>query len=230
MKNNSVSGGGSFSLSRLVDDFRQLDPNDPGVWPLAPKLVILALLFVVALLGAWWFDWKDQLSTLEKRQAEEIQLKEDWKSKKLQAINLDEYRKQLAEINRQFGALLKQLPNRSEMEALLVDINQAGKGRGLQFEYWKPGQESVKDFYAELPISITLTGNYHDFGQFASDVSKLPRIVTLRDLVVSAKDNTKDIVGGALKMDVTAVTYRYLDEEEVAKQKREKQAAKNVKK
>lgn len=230
MRNISVSGGGGFSFTRLVDDFRQLDPNDPGVWPFAPKLVILVLFFCVALLGAWWFDWKDQLETLEKRQAEEIQLKEDWKSKKLQAINLDEYRKQLAEINRQFGALLKQLPNRSEMEALLVDINQAGKGRGLQFEYWKPGQESVKEFYAELPISITLTGNYHDFGQFASDVSKLPRIVTLRDLMVSPKDNNKDIVSGVLKMDVTAVTYRYLDEEEVAKQRREKQAAKNAKK
>lgn len=219
MKQTPAPGVSGFSFNRLLDDFRQLDPNDPGVWPLAPKVVVLILIFLAALGAAYWFDWKDQLETLEKRGVEEIQLKEDWKSKKMQAINLDEYRKQLAEINRQFGALLKQLPSRSEMETLLVDINKAGKGRGLQFEYWKPGQESIKDFYAELPISITLTGSYHDFGQFAGDVAKLPRIVTLRDLSVGTKEKES-----VLKMDVTAMTYRYLDEEEVAKQKREKAA------
>lgn len=219
MNQTPAPGVSGFSFNRLIDDFRQLDRNDPGVWPLAPKVVVLIFIFLAALGAAYWFDWKDQLGTLDKREAEELQLKEDWKSKKMQAINLDEYRKQLAEINRQFGALLKQLPNRSEMEALLVDINQAGKGRGLQFEYWKPGQESIKDFYAELPISITLTGNFHDFGQFAGDVSKLPRIVTLRDLSVGTKEKES-----VLKMDVTAMTYRYLDEEEVAKQKREKAA------
>jgi len=223
MKKTSVPGAAGFSFGRLVDDFRQMDPNDPGVWPLAPKVVVLVLLLAAAVGAAWWFSWKDQLETLEQRQVEEQKFKDEWISKKKQAVNLDEYRKQLAEIDRQFGALLKQLPNRSEMEALLVDINQAGRGRGLQFEYWKPGQEMVRDFYAELPIAIGLTGSYHDFGQFAGDIAKLPRIVTLRDLSVGLN---KD---GGLKMDVTAVTYRYLDEEEVAKQRREK-AAKDAKK
>jgi len=223
MKKTETPGANGFSFDRLIDDFRQLDPNDPGVWPTAPKVVVLLVLLLVALGAAWWFSWKDQLDSLEQRQAEEQKLKDDWVSKKKQAVSLDEYRKQLAEIDRQFGALLKQLPNRAEMEALLVDINQAGRGRGLQFEYWKPGQESTKDFYAELPIAIGLTGSYHDFGQFAADIAKLPRIVTLQDLSVGLN---KD---GVLKMDVTAVTYRYLDEEEIAKQRREKVAA-NTKK
>lgn len=218
-----AGGSGGFSLGRLADDFRQIDPNDPGVWPLAPKVALLIVLLLAALFAAWWFSWKDQIEQLEQKQTEEVKLKDEWVSKKRQAVNLGEYQKQLAEIDRQFGALLKQLPNRSEMEALLVDINQAGRGRGLQFEYWKPGQEMVRDFYAELPIAIGLTGSYHDFGQFAGDIAKLPRIVTLRDLTVGLN---KD---GGLKMDLTAVTYRYLDEEEVAKQRREK-AAKETKK
>lgn len=221
MKKNAAVKPAGFSFTRLADDFKNLDPNDPGVWPAAPKLLALLLLFAAVLGGAWYIDWKDQWETLEQRQVEEQKLKDDWVAKKKQAVNLDEYRKQLAEIDRQFGALLKQLPNRSEMESLLVDINQAGRGRGLQFEYFKPGQEQIKDFYAELPIAIGLTGTYHDFGQFVGDVAKLPRIVSLRDLgVVLDKD-------GALKMDVTAVTYRYLDEEEVARQKREKAAKDN---
>lgn len=216
MKKTAVPGAAGFSFNRLVDDFRQIDPNDPGVWPMAPKVVVLILLLVVCMLGSWWLSWKDQLETLDARHAEEQKLKDEWLDKKKQAVNLAEYKKQLDEIDHQFGALLKQLPNRSQMEALLVDINQAGRGHGLQFELWKPGQEMVKDFYAELPIAIELTGSYHDFGQFAADIAKLPRIVTLRDLSVSPnKDN-------GLKMAVTAVTYRYLDEEEVAKQRREK--------
>lgn len=216
MKKTAVPGAAGFSFSRLVDDFRQMDPNDPGVWPMAPKVVVLILLLLVCMLGSWWLSWKDQLETLDARHAEEQKLKDEWLDKKKQAVNLAEYKKQLDEIDHQFGALLKQLPNRSQMEALLVDINQAGRGHGLQFELWKPGQEMVKDFYAELPIAIELTGSYHDFGQFAADIAKLPRIVTLRDVSVSMnKDN-------GLKMAVTAVTYRYLDEEEVAKQRREK--------
>lgn len=216
MKKTAVPGAAGFSFNRLVDDFRQMDPNDPGVWPMAPKVVVLILLLLVCLLGSWWLSWKDQLETLDARHADEQKLKDEWLDKKKQAVNLAEYKKQLDEIDHQFGALLKQLPNRSQMEALLVDINQAGRGHGLQFELWKPGQEMVKDFYAELPIAIELTGSYHDFGQFSADIAKLPRIVTLRDLSVSMnKDN-------GLKMAVTAVTYRYLDEEEVAKQRREK--------
>jgi len=206
-------------LDRIINDFRQLDPNDPGVWPLAPKVAALFLILVVAVAAGWWFDWKDKFESLETARQQEMKLKEEWIGKKRQAVNLDEYRKQLAEMNRQFGALLKQLPNRSEMESLLIDINQAGRGRGLQFELWRPGQEAIKEFYAELPIALTITGNYHDFGQFVSDVAKLPRIVTLRDVQVGpGKD-------GTLRMDASAMTYRYLDEEEVAKQRREKAAA-----
>ncbi|MGH8751082.1 MAG: type 4a pilus biogenesis protein PilO, partial [Burkholderiales bacterium] len=133
--------------------------------------------------------------------------------KKKQAINLETYRKQLAEIEQSFGALLKQLPNKSEMDALLTDINQAGLGRGLQFELFKPAaSETVADFYATLPISIKITGNYHELGAFASDIAKLPRIVTLNDIAINP-------AGGVLSMDAVAKTYRYLDEEEIAKQK-----------
>lgn len=207
-------------LDRIINDFRQLDPNDPGVWPLVPKVLVLALIFVLVVTAGWWFDWKGKFEQLEQSQQEEIKLKDEWLNKKRQAVNLDEYRKQLAEMDRQFGALLKQLPNKSEMETLLIDINQAGRGRGLQFELWKPGQESVREFYAELPITLSISGTYHDFGQFVSDVAKLPRIVTLRDMSVApGKD-------GQLRMDAAAVTYRYLDDEEVAKQKRAKAAEK----
>ncbi len=209
----------SLSLDRIINDFRQLDPNDPGVWPLAPKIAALIFLLVAVVAAGWWFDWKDKFEELDRARQQEVTLKEEWLGKKRQAVNLDEYRKQLAEMNRQFGALLKQLPNKSEMESLLIDINQAGRGRGLQFELWRPGQEAIKEFYAELPIALTITGGYHDFGQFVSDVSKLPRIVTLRDVQVGpGKD-------GILRLDASAVTYRYLDDEEVAKQRREKAAA-----
>jgi len=212
-----------ISLDRIINDFRQLDPNDPGVWPLAPKAIVLVLILVLVVVAGWWFDWKGKTEQLEQAQQDELKLKDDWLNKKRQAVNLEEYKKQLAEMDRQFGALLKQLPNKSEMESLIIDINQAGRGRGLQFELWKPGVESMKDFYAELPITVSITGNYHALGQFVSDVAKLPRIVTLRDIAVTpGKD-------GGLKMDAFAVTYRYLDDDEVSKQKRDKAAAEKKK-
>jgi type IV pilus assembly protein PilO len=213
-----MQGLRGLSLEQVLNDFRQMDPNDPGVWPIVPRVVVLAILFVIVIGCAWWFDWSAQLETLDQRKAEEVKLKDEWLGKKRQAVNLDEYKRQLADIDRQFGALLKQLPNRSEMEALLVDVNQAGRGRGLQFELWKPGTESVKEFYAELPIALRVTGSYEDLGNFAADVAKLPRIVTLRDIAIESG-------ASGLKMDASAVTYRYLDDEEVAKQKREKSAA-----
>ena len=156
------------------------------------------------------------MTLLDTKHHEELTLKDDWVSKKRQAINLPEYKRQLSEIDRQFGALLKQLPNRSEIESLLADINQAGLGRGLQFELFKPGAEAMKDFYAELPIAVRVTGIYHDLGEFVSDVAQMPRIVTLNDIAIEAQ---KD---GALKFDATAVTYRYLDDDEVAKLRKEK--------
>lgn len=203
---------------QIAQDFKNLDPNDPGMWPLAPRVAALLAIFLVILGLAWWFDWKAQADDLDQRVAQETQLKDEWLSKKRQAVNLDEYKRQLTEIDRQFGALLKQLPSRTEMENLLIDVNQAGLGRGLQFELWKPNSESPKDFYAELPIAVRLTGTYHDLGNFVGDVAKLPRIVTLNDIAIEvAKD-------GNLKMDALAVTYRYLDEQEIAKQKKDKAA------
>jgi len=216
---NVLQGLRGLSFEQVINDFRQMDPNDPGVWPVVPRMVVLSVLFIILVGCAWWFDWSAQLDTLDQRRQEEVKLKDEWLDKKRQAVNLDEYKRQLADIDRQFGALLRQLPNRSEMEALLVDVNQAGRGRGLQFELWKPGTESVKEFYAELPIELRVTGSYSDLGNFAADVAKLPRIVTLRDIDIEASGTS------GLKMDATAVTYRYLDDEEVAKQKREKSAA-----
>ncbi|WP_374511963.1 type 4a pilus biogenesis protein PilO [Niveibacterium sp.] len=218
MKNGLLQDIRNFRPEQFAQDFKNLDPNDPGLWPLIPRVTALVGVFFVILGLAWWFDWKGQGEDLDQRVAQQGQLKDEWLSKKRQAVNLDEYKRQLTEIDRQFGALLKQLPSKTEMENLLIDVNQAGLGRGLQFELWKPNSESPKDFYAELPIAIRLTGTYHDLGNFVGDVAKLPRIVTLNDIAIEvAKD-------GNLKMDAQAVTYRYLDEEEVAKQKKEKAA------
>ena len=203
-----------------LDDFRRLNFREVGKWPLAPKVVVLALivLFIVAL-GAW-FDWKDQWDALQVAQQEETKLREQFTQKKAKAINYDLYVQQLAEVEQSFGALVKQLPNRSEIDALLTDINQAGLGRGLQFDLFRPApQERMADFYAELPIAIKITGNYHDIGAFASDVAALPRIVTLNDVAIS---NDK----GTLTMDAVAKTFRYLDEEEMAKQRAIAKAAK----
>jgi type IV pilus assembly protein PilO len=215
-----------IDLQAVAEDFRTLDPKDPGVWPLIPRVVILAGMFLALLAAAAWFGWQVQYEDLDAKRAEEAKLRDDWLGKKKQAINLDAYRNQLVEIERSFGALLKQLPNAAEMESLLVDINQAGLGRGLQFDLFKPGMEVVKDFYAELPITVNLTGSYHDFGSFAGDIAKLPRIVTLNDInVVQGKS------GDTMTLATTAKTFRYLDENEVAaKKKQEKEKAKGAKK
>ncbi|MEW6163931.1 MAG: type 4a pilus biogenesis protein PilO [Pseudomonadota bacterium] len=211
-----------LDFKAIAEDFKTLDPKDPGAWPLIPRIVILIGLFLVLLLLAGWFGWKGQLDDLDNKEREEAKLKDDWLSKKKQAVNLDEYRNQLAEIERSFGALLKQLPNATEMESLLVDINQSGLGRGLQFELFKPGNEAVKDFYAELPITVSVLGSYHDFGAFAGDIAKLPRIVTLNDInVMPAGKNSEK-----LTMTTIAKTFRYLDEEEIAaRKKKEKDEA-----
>ncbi|NMG66528.1 type 4a pilus biogenesis protein PilO [Azoarcus indigens] len=211
---------GGIDLNRLAQDFKGLDPNDPGVWPLAPRIAVFVMVFVLTIVAAWWFDWSDQASLLAQREAEEQQLRQSWIAKKRQAVNLDEHKRQLAEIDRQFGALLKQLPNRAEMDSLLSDINQAGLGRGLQFELFKPGSDVVKDFYAEMPIEIRVTGGYHDLGEFAADVARMPRIVTLNNIALDGQ------ASGKLKFDARAVTYRYLDEDELARKRQAEQAAK----
>jgi type IV pilus assembly protein PilO len=197
-----------------LDDIRRLNIREAGNWPLLPKIVILGILLVLILAAGAFFDWSDQIDALNKAQDQETKLREAYASKKAKAVNLDLYVQQLKEIEQSFGALLKQLPNKSEMDALLTDINQAGLGRGLQFELFRPAtQERMADFYAELPISVRITGNYHDMGAFASDVAQLPRIVTLNDVgIVNDK--------GTLTMEATAKTFRYLDEDEVAKQRK----------
>ncbi|MBN9421048.1 MAG: pilus assembly protein PilO [Candidatus Accumulibacter sp. 66-26] len=213
----------SVDFKALLEDFRNLNPKDVGAWPAAPRVAVLIGLFVLILVGGWWFFWQEQLDTLDAKRQDEQRLKEEYVSKKRQAVNLDLYTQQLNEIDRSFGALLKQLPNKSEVEALLVEINQAGMGRGLQFELFKPGQESMKDFYAELPISVKLVGSYHDFGAFAGDIGRLSRIVTLNNIAITQNPQAKD---GSLMMDAVTKTFRYLDEEEVAQQKKAAQAAK----
>lgn len=210
----------SIDFQSIIDDFRRLNPNDVGTWPVIPRVAVLVGLFVALISAGWWFVWQDQLDSLETKRNEEVNLKEEFLNKKRQAVNLDLHLQQLNEIDRSFGALLKQLPNKAEVEALLIEINQAGMGRGLQFELFKPGQEIIKDFYAELPISVKLVGSYHDFGAFAGDIGRLSRIVTLNNLSITAQPN------GMLTLDAITKTFRYLDEEEVARQKMAAQAAK----
>ena len=209
----------AVNLNQYLEEFRQLNPKDPGTWPLVPKVVALLAILVVIPVAGFFLDTQGQLEQLEAGRAQELKLKDDYLNKKRLAVNVDLYKQQLREIDTQFGALLKQLPNRSQMDALLVDINQAGLGRGLQFELFKPAQsETSREFYNELPIQVKVTGTYHDMGAFASDVGQLSRIVTLNDVTVEAQ---KD---GILSMDTTARTFRYLDEDEVATQRKQKAA------
>lgn len=193
-----------------LDELKRLDPKKIGSWPILPKFGVLLGLLLLLVFAAYWFDWQDQMTQIDEARAKEEQLRSTFLSKKKQAIDLPAYRKQLVDIESQFGALLKQLPGKSEMDALLTDINQAGLGRGLQFELFRPAaQETMRDFYAELPITIRVTGNYHDLGAFASDIGRLSRIVTLNDIsLAAAKDG--------LTLDATAKTFRYLDEAEIA--------------
>jgi type IV pilus assembly protein PilO len=205
----------AIDLNAFVEEFKRTNWRDAGTWGAGPKiLVLLAILVGVPVAGFFMFN-QGQIEELEAGQFKETKLKEEYVNKKKQAVNLDLHRQQLREIDTQFGALLKQLPNKSQMDALLVDINQAGLGRGLQFELFKPaGAEMRREFYAELPIDVRVTGTYHDMGAFASDVGQLSRIVTLKDVsIVTGKD-------GILTMDAIARTFRYLDDDEVAEQRK----------
>ncbi len=198
-----------------LDEIRQLNFKDVGSWPSPIKAVALLILLIAMQVAAYFFDWSDQLTELESAAQKEGQLKQEFLDKKKQAVNLELYRKQLSEIEQAFGTLLKQLPNKSEMDALLTDINQAGLGRGLQFELFKPApQETRTEYYAELPVTLRVTGSYHDLAAFTSDVAKLPRIVLLQDLNING---SKDSI---LAMDAVAKTYRYLDEDEAAEQRK----------
>lgn len=215
----------AVDFNALANDFRNLNPKDVGAWPLAPRIATLLGMFALVLAAGWFLVCSDAIATLELKQQEETKLRDDFLSKKRQSVNLDLYVQQLNEIDRSFGALLKQLPNKAEVESLLIEINQSGMGRGLQFELFKPSPEIVKDFYAELPINVKLTGNYHDFGAFAADIGRLSRIVTLNNVAITP--NAKD---GTLTMDAVTKTFRYLDESELAARRKATQAAKGGRK
>ncbi len=208
-----------------LDELRSLDPKNIGSWPVLPKLGVLLVALLLLILASYLLDWQGQLELIDTAQQKEAALRATFLEKKKQAIDIEAYRKQLADIEKSFGTLLKQLPGKSEMEALLTDINQAGLGRGLQFELFKPAAtENMAEFYAELPITLRVTGSYHDLGAFASDISKLSRIVLLNNVQLA---QNKD---GAITMDAVAKTYRYLDEEEIARQKKAAKDAKAPKK
>ena len=200
--------------NKLKAQFTGLDVNDPASWPVVPRYALCAVV-AVAVVIALWFTWlstsNEELTT---EQAKELQLKDDYKIKLTQAVNLEALKKQREQVQQFVTQLEKQLPSKAEMDALLSDINQAGLGRSLQFELFRPGQVSVKEYYAELPIAVRVTGKYHDVGAFAADISNLSRIVTLNNLnLAPGKD-------GNLILDTTAKTFRYLDSEEVALQRK----------
>jgi type IV pilus assembly protein PilO len=201
------------SLRRFGEQFRGLNPNDPSVWPAAPRYALCVAVTALVLVALWFVWLTNANDELETERATEVTLKADYQKKVAQAANLDLLKKQREQVQQYVTLLEKQLPSKAEMDALLSDINQAGLGRSLQFELFRPGQVIVKDYYAELPIAVRVTGRYHDIGSFASDVANLSRIVTLNNMTLTpAKD-------GNLAMDVTARTFRYLDKDEIAAQK-----------
>ncbi|MEB0135468.1 type 4a pilus biogenesis protein PilO [Actimicrobium sp. CCC2.4] len=203
----------NFGASLAVQ-FRGLSGRNPGLWPVAPRLLCGVGVLVLALVLGWFLYWSGQVDELDAGEAAELTLKNDYKSKTQQSINLDGLRKQKVQVREYVATLEKQLPSKAEMDALLSDINQAGVGRGLQFELFKPGQVVVRDYYAELPIDIKVTGNYHDVGAFTSDIANLPRIVTLNNM------NLITGTTGALTLEAVAKTFRYLDQDEILAQRK----------
>lgn len=201
-------------MNRLLEQLRSLDPNDPGRWPLVFRIgAIVAILIVATAFGVYMFAWKPQNPLLQQAQAEEATLFTTLEGKARKAANLDAYKVQLAEMERSFGAMLRQLPNRTEVPNLLVDISQTGLSAGLEEKLFQPSSEVKRDFYAEFPIKIRLTGNFHAVGSFVSGIAALPRIVTLHDIQIQPASKTS---GDQLQIDVVAKTYRYLDDEEQA--------------
>ena len=210
----------------LMEELRSLDPSDPGRWPLPIRLGAVAIWFVVlTFILSYFFVWTDKRPELQQRESEEQQLRAEFQTKHAKAINLEVYKQQLKDIERSFGALLRQLPGKTEVPNLLVDISQAGAGAGLDQKLFEPSAEQQKDFYAEKPIKIRLSGSYHQFGDFVSSIAALPRIVTLHDIEI--KSDSKDSFD-MLTLDLTAKTYRYLDEEELASAEAEKRKEKAI--
>lgn len=216
-----------------LDDFNNIDFNNAGSLPVPVKAVLLALIFFIILVLGYYFLWTEASTALDTAKAKEQELRQVFLTKKAQAINLKAYKKQMVEIEKTFGAMLRQLPDKSQMDGLLTDINQAGLSRGLEFELFKPGQETQAEFYAEMPISIKVIGTYHDLGAFATDISKLSRIVTLNNIAITttSKDANKDAktagTDAKLVMEAIAKTYRYLDEDEIAEKRKAEKMAKD---
>lgn len=199
---------------KVVSQFRGLDPKDPSLWPLVPRYVLLAFVALLVLVAIWFVGLDSSQTELETEQTKEVKLREEYKTKLAKAVNLEVLKKQREQVLQYVTQLEKQLPSKAEMDALLSDINQAGLGRSLQFELFRPGQVAVKDYYAELPIALRVTGRYHDLGAFASDIANLSRIVTLNNMTILP------VREGTLGMDATAKTFRYLDADEIAAQRK----------
>ena len=219
MATPSKLNGAAFQQA-VVSQFRGLNPNDPASWPLLPRMATFLALMAAIVVGLWfaWLNGSD--AELDAERAKEVTLREDYKKKLAQAVNLDALKKQREQVQQYVTQLEKQLPSKAEMDALLSDINQAGLGRSLSFELFRPGSVGVKEYYAELPITVRVTGRFHDIGSFAADIANLSRIVTLNNIsVVPARD-------GNLVMDATAKTFRYLDNDEVAAQRKAAPGAK----
>lgn len=212
-----------------LDDFNNIDFKNAGNLPVPVKAVLLGFMFVVLIGSGYYFLLSPALETLDQEKAKEQQLREVYFTKKSQAINLEAYRAQMVEIEKTFGVMLRQLPDKSQIDGLLTDINQAGLSRGLEFELFKPGSEVQAEFYAEMPIAIKVIGSYHDLGAFASDISRLSRIVTISNVMVQpqgGKDAKAGMTDGKLVMEAVAKTYRYLDPDEIAAKQKAAKAAK----
>lgn len=199
---------------KLVSQFRDLDPKDPSLWPSIPRYAVFVLTSIVVVVALWFLWLSSSEDMLKAEQDKEVVLRENYQKKLVKAVNLDVLRKQREQVQQYVTQLEKQLPSKAEMDALLSDINQAGLGRSLQFDLFRPGQIAVKEYYAELPITLRVSGRYHDIGAFASDIAHLSRIVTLNNLTIAPKAD------GALTLDATAKTFRYLDNEEVQAQRK----------
>lgn len=222
-KKSSVNVDLGAAAEGLRSQFRDLNPNQPGQWPFLPKVLVWLLLASLVVVAGWFLLLSAAQDDLDAERAKEPGLKETYRAKLTQAVNLEELRKQKVQVEEYVNQLEKQLPGKAEMAALLSDINQAGLGRGLQFELWRPGQVVIRDYYAELPISIKVSGRFHDMGAFAGDIANLSRIVTLHNMnIVNARtDGT-----GGLTMEAVARTYRYLDQAEIEQVRQANDAAK----
>ena len=193
-----------------LEELNNLDPNNIGAWPMPVRTAVIAIVCIIVLLLGYFLDIKGQQAKLERAKRTELTLKTDFESKQSQAASLDKYKAQMKEMEESFGTMLRQLPSKTEVEELLIDISQTGLASGIEFQLFKPQGEQHIEFYAEFPISMKLTGTYHQFGEFVSGVAALPRIVTLHNIKITPTKN------GKLSMDIMAKTYRYLDENEIS--------------